>query len=317
MNDEFEARLTQISAMIGQLRASSGKNRRELLDSLFRSVHSLKAAAHLNGLNDLVARAHEFEDLLQALRTGRASLDELTDFDPQIAQIEDVIPVDIRGSLKDEERYRLAECLAENANVYLVETNFDVADFDRQFQQLKADLNKIGEVIATAPKVEDNKINFRILYATKSDVYRIVDQAVRAGRSVAEATGKTVDFSMRIDASLDRSVCEALADPLMHLVRNAVDHGIETQGHVTIAAGEASITVTDDGRGIDPSILDRIFEPGFSTAPEVTAISGRGVGLDVVKTAIEELGGTINVSSKPGKGARFEIVLPITDTTNL
>lgn len=317
MNDEFEARLTQISAMIGQLRASSGKNRRELLDSLFRSVHSLKAAAHLNGLNDLVARAHEFEDLLQALRTGRASLEELTDFDPQIAQIEDVIPVDIRGSLKDEERYRLAECLAENANVYLVETNFDVADFDRQFQQLKADLNKIGEVIATAPKVEDNKINFRILYATKSDVYRIVDQAVRAGRSVAEATGKTVDFSMRIDASLDRSVCEALADPLMHLVRNAVDHGIETQGHVTIAAGEASITVTDDGRGIDPSILDRIFEPGFSTAPEVTAISGRGVGLDVVKTAIEELGGTINVSSKPGKGARFEIVLPITDTTNL
>ncbi len=317
MNDEFEARLTQISAMIGQLRASSGKNRRELLDSLFRSVHSLKAAAHLNGLNDLVARAHEFEDLLQALRTGRASLDELTDFDPQIAQIEDVIPVDIRGSLKDEERYRLAECLAENANVYLVETNFDVADFDRQFQQLKADLNKIGEVIATAPKVEDNKINFRILYATKSDVYRIVDQAVRAGRSVAEATGKTVDFSMRIDASLDRSVCEALADPLMHLVRNAVDHGIETQGHVTIAAGEASITVTDDGRGIDPSILDRIFEPGFSTAPEVTAISGRGVGLDVVKTAIEELGGTINVSSKPGKGARFEIVLPNTDTANL
>ncbi|HET9525135.1 MAG TPA: ATP-binding protein [Pyrinomonadaceae bacterium] len=317
MNDEFEARLTQISAMIGQLRASSGKNRRELLDSLFRSVHSLKAAAHLNGLNDLVARAHEFEDLLQALRTGRASLDELTDFDPQIAQIEDVIPVDIRGSLKDEERYRLAECLAENANVYLVETNFDVADFDRQFQQLKADLNKMGEVIATAPKVEDNKINFRILYATKSDVYRIVDQAVRAGRSVAEATGKTVDFSMRIDASLDRSVCEALADPLMHLVRNAVDHGIETQGHVTIAAGEASITVTDDGRGIDPSILDRIFEPGFSTAPEVTAISGRGVGLDVVKTAIEELGGTINVSSKPGKGARFEIVLPNTDTANL
>ena len=316
MNDEFEARLTQISAMIGQLRASSGKNRRELLDSLFRSVHSLKAAAHLNGLNDLVARAHEFEDLLHALRTGRASLDELTDFDPQIAQIEDVIPVDIRGSLKDEERYRLAECLAENANVYLVETNFDVADFDRQFQQLKADLNKIGEVIATAPKVEDNKINFRILYATKSDVYRIVDQAVRAGRSVAEATGKTVDFSMRIDASLDRSVCEALADPLMHLVRNAVDHGIETQGHVTIAAGEASITVTDDGRGIDPSILDRIFEPGFSTAPEVTAISGRGVGLDVVKTAIEDLGGTINVSSKPGKGARFEIVLPNTDTAN-
>lgn len=319
MNDEFEARLTQISAMIDQLRASAGpaissKARRELLDTLFRNVHSLKAAAHANGLKDLAARAHEFEDLLHALRTGRASVDELPNFDfPQTTQIPDVIPAELRGSLKDEERYRLAECLNDNANIYLVETNFDVSDFDRQFQQLKQELNKTGEVIATAPKTEDGKINFRILYATKSDLYRIVDQAVRGGRAVAQATGKQVDFSIRIDASLDKPVCDALADPLMHLVRNAVDHGIKTAGHVRVGATaddkETRITVADDGRGIDPSIVEKMFEPGFSTAPEVTTISGRGVGLDVVKTAIEQLGGTIEVSSEPGKGSTFEILL--------
>lgn len=310
MNDDFADRIAQISAAIDRLRASSGKDRRELLDTLFRSVHSLKAAAHANGQNEVAARAHEFEDLLQAVRTGRAGLDELPDFDnPQIAQIENLIPAEIRDSLKDDELHRLAECLAENANIYLVETSFSVSDFERQFQQLKQELNKTGEVIATAPKTEDGRINFRILFATKSDLYRIVDQAVRAGRAVAEATGKQVGFSIRIDGALDKSVCGALADPLMHLVRNAVDHGIETKGHVAIEATGTRITVIDDGRGIDPSVIDRIFEPGFSTAAEVTNFSGRGVGLDVAKTAIEELGGTITVSSEPGKGARFEIVL--------
>lgn len=312
MNDEFEERLTQISATIDQLRAHTGKDRRELVDKLFRDVHSLKAAAHANGLTDLAARAHEFEDLLHSIRTGKASLDELPNFDgPQHTQIEDdLIPAELRGSLKDEERQRLAECVAEGANVYLVETRFDVSDFDRRFQDLKEQLNTTGEVIATAPTTEHGRVNFRILYATKSALYRIVDQAVRAGRAVAGATGKQVDFSMRIDGSLDKSVCDALADPLMHLVRNAVDHGFETKGHVAIEATETRIAVSDDGRGIDPSAVDRLFEPGFSTATELTTFSGRGVGLDVVKTAIDELGATIRVSSEPGKGSTFEIILP-------
>lgn len=315
MNDEFERRLTQISATIDQLRASAGKDRRESLDLLFRSVHSLKAAAHANGLEDLAARAHEYENLLHAIRTGRASLDELPVFDHSpLTQIENVIPAEIHASLKDEERYRLAECLNENSSIYLVETGFDVSDFDRQFQQLKQDLNKTGEVIATAPMTEHGKINFRILYATRSDLYRIVDQAVRGGRAVAKATSKEVDFSIRIAASLDKPVCDALADPLMHLVRNAVDHGIESKGRVTIGATSANnqtrISVADDGRGIDPSILEKMFEPGFSTAPEITTISGRGVGLDVVKNAIEQLGGSISVLSEPGKGSTFEMTLP-------
>ena len=314
MNDDFEDRLRQISTRIDQLRASAGKDRRELLDRLFRNVHSLKAAAHANGLTDLAARAHEFEDLLHAIRTGKASLDELTNLEPsQNIQIENVIPAEIRRSLKDEERHRLAECLAENANVYVVDTSFAMPDFDSQFQQLKVELNSIGEVVATAPKVEGDKINFRILFATNSDLYRICHQAMLAGRSV----GKDVGFSIRVEGSLPKSVCNALADPLMHLVRNAVDHGIETKGHVTIhvtiEASETRISVIDDGRGIDPAIRDLIFQPGYSTANAITEISGRGVGLDVVKTAIAELGGAINVTSELGTGSTFEIVLSNAD----
>jgi two-component system chemotaxis sensor kinase CheA len=75
---------------------------------------------------------------------------------------------------------------------------------------------------------------------------------------------------------------------------------------------QISITVTDDGRGIDPSLLEKIFEPGFSTKAGVSNLSGRGVGLDVVKTTIEEeLGGTVSVRSSPGQGASFELTLPI------
>jgi two-component system chemotaxis sensor kinase CheA len=99
----------------------------------------------------------------------------------------------------------------------------------------------------------------------------------------------------------------------MHLVRNAVDHGVESKGRIVIEAFENKIAVKDDGRGMDPAIVDKIFQPGFSTASEVTATSGRGVGLDVVKETVEGLGGTIRVFSELGKGSTFEITLPNTD----
>jgi two-component system chemotaxis sensor kinase CheA len=101
----------------------------------------------------------------------------------------------------------------------------------------------------------------------------------------------------------------------MHLVRNAVDHGIDHEGKITIEAirdnDELRIKVTDDGRGIDPETIATIFDPGFSTASQVSEISGRGVGLDIVKTTIEDAGGSVTVKSQPGHGATFEITLPL------
>jgi two-component system chemotaxis sensor kinase CheA len=136
-------------------------------------------------------------------------------------------------------------------------------------------------------------------------------QVVRAGKAAAVATGKEVEFEVRgEDLRLDESIVEAL----LHLVRNAVDHGIELRGKIVIEAqnlgDKNKITVTDNGRGIDPSMIDRIFDPGFSTATELSEMSGRGVGLDAGKTAVEAAGGSVNVSSRPSHGTTFEITLP-------
>lgn len=178
----------------------------------------------------------------------------------------------------------------------------------------------------------------------------ILQRAARAGRAAARAVGKQINFEV-IGAGLrlDKLLCDAIADPLVHLVRNAVDHGIETreiraaagkpaQGQVLIEAvrsgSRTRVRVADDGRGIDAASISQaaarlgiidspreldlsrsmrlIFRPGFTTLPEASEISGRGVGLDIVETTVEQVGGEVRVSSEPGQSALFEIRLPIT-----
>ncbi len=172
----------------------------------------------------------------------------------------------------------------------------------------------------------------------------------RVVRDTAGELGKDVLLDIvGGETELDKSVVERIADPLMHLVRNALDHGLETpeqrqaagkpgQGRLTLSAchesGSILIRIDDDGRGIqrqkvlerawERGLVDRgvvpadadidklIFEPGFSTAEKVTNLSGRGVGMDVVRRNIEALRGTVALSSAPGEGSRIEIRLPLT-----
>lgn len=172
----------------------------------------------------------------------------------------------------------------------------------------------------------------------------------RTVRDTAAKLGKEINLEVSGgDTELDKSVVEHIVDPLMHLVRNALDHGIETPaqrvaagklpaGTLSLGAchdsGSIVIRIVDDGRGIDrEKVLQRarerglvssdssltdaqtvnlIFEPGFSTAEYVTDLSGRGVGMDVVRQNIESLRGTVVVSSTPGKGSCIEIRLPLT-----
>lgn len=181
---------------------------------------------------------------------------------------------------------------------------------------------------------------------------QIFNRFPRVVRDVAVHDGKEVEFIMSGgETELDRSVIDGLGDPLLHLIRNAVNHGIETpekriragkdpKGTVVLSAwrekGNVLIRLKDDGGGISPDvilskaiekgliaaeqskgltreeIISFLFQPGFSTAEEITDISGRGVGLDVVKSAIESLKGTINVESEAGKGTTFMLVLPPT-----
>jgi two-component system chemotaxis sensor kinase CheA len=175
-------------------------------------------------------------------------------------------------------------------------------------------------------------------------------KAARAIRDVAQKSGKAVDLHLHgEEAEVDRNVVETLDQLLLHLVRNAVDHGLETPaereeakkppvGHLFLSAthegGNLVVEVREDGRGMnrekilkkarerglvpvdreltEDEILRLIFLPGFSTADKVTEVSGRGVGLDVVKKGIENLRGQLDVTSKQGQGSRFRLRLPLT-----
>ncbi len=174
----------------------------------------------------------------------------------------------------------------------------------------------------------------------------------RVARDLARALNKEVQLTLEgKDTGLDRSIIEAIKDPLTHLLRNALDHGIEApatrrqrgkpvEGHVHLRAyhegGQVNIEMSDDGAGVDPQrvglkaverglisreqlarlgereLVQLIFLPGFSTAEKVTDLSGRGVGMDVVKTNIEKLGGTVDLQSRPGLGTTVRIKIPLT-----
>jgi two-component system chemotaxis sensor kinase CheA len=178
----------------------------------------------------------------------------------------------------------------------------------------------------------------------------LAERLPRVVRDVAQQLGKQVQLVVQgNDVELDRSVIEHLSDPLVHLVRNAVDHGFETPaerhaagkapaGKLVVRARQAEsqvvVEIQDDGRGIDRDkvlahavakglvtpeaaaklgdgeVYDFLFHAGFSTAGQVSNISGRGVGLDVVQTALETLGGEIELQSKPGQGTTFRLRLP-------
>ena len=338
----LEDQLKEITSALNDLRAhpADGPNTRKTLDSLFRRTHNLKAAAAADGLKDLSHAAHELENVLHSLRTGSSTLDDqlfrqLDETSAAISKSLPLVPAEIWNSLKTEQRHSLSQAVKEGADLFLVQTSFDVTDFDQRFQKLKEALSRTGELISITPKATNNKINFRIVYASKAGAppafvnvtvaklrrqdpisfAGVLQRAVRAGQYAAISLGKQINFELRgEDLSLEESVCNVIADPLMHLVRNAADHGIERVGTITIEAtqrpGEIKITVTDDGRGMEPESIAKLFQPGFSTASEVSEISGRGVGLDVVKTNIEEAGGSVKVISKVGDGTTFELTLP-------
>lgn len=183
-------------------------------------------------------------------------------------------------------------------------------------------------------------LHHHVLKVRMMPLESITGHLPRLARDLARKTGKEVDFSIEgEDVELDRAILEELADPLVHLLRNAVDHGIEARGRVSIRAAREKdlvrIEIADDGRGIAPEkiraqalrrglisaaqartlrdrdVLQLICRPGFSTAEKITDMSGRGVGMDVVKMAVDGLGGSLEICAEPGAGTRIELRLPL------
>jgi two-component system chemotaxis sensor kinase CheA len=191
-----------------------------------------------------------------------------------------------------------------------------------------------------------------IMKTRMQPIGNLCNKLPRLVRDVAAACGREVQLEMEgIDTELDRTVIEAIRDPLTHLVRNAIDHGIESpeervargkpaEGRLLLRAyhegGKVIVEVSDDGGGLSverirekglraglvpservPQMTDHdwinlIFTPGFSTADKVTSVSGRGVGMDVVRTNVERIGGTIEVNSSLGVGTTMRICIPLT-----
>jgi len=195
-----------------------------------------------------------------------------------------------------------------------------------------------------------NELQKSVIETRMVPIGQIYSKLGRTVRKVARELRKEIDLVLRgEDTELDKMMVEQLTDPLMHIIRNAIDHGIETSEQRTASGKSATarvvlnayqkgnsvvIDVIDDGRGIDPEKVKQVavkrglmnpketidlaracellFTPGFSTAAEVSEISGRGVGLDVVRKNLQELKGSIDILSEIGKGSTFRIMLPIT-----
>jgi two-component system chemotaxis sensor kinase CheA len=195
-------------------------------------------------------------------------------------------------------------------------------------------------------------LQMAVMKTRMQPIKKVFGRFPRVVRDLARSLKKEIRLEMiGEETDLDKNLVEALADPLVHLVRNAVDHGIETpaereaagkprEGTVVLTAAQEGdhilLTIEDDGKGMDPQklrekavekglmdaeaaarldskeVFNMIFMPGFSTKDQISDISGRGVGMDVVKTRIAQLNGTVEIDSTLGKGSRLSIKLPLT-----
>jgi two-component system chemotaxis sensor kinase CheA len=209
-----------------------------------------------------------------------------------------------------------------------------------------AAIEQLDELEKSSAKLQNQVMRMRLIPLSK-----VFDKFPRLVRDLCRAQDKQVDFRVRgSDVELDRTILDALGDPVMHLLRNAVDHGVESPadreaagkppaGTIELAAtrehDRVVITLTDDGAGLDPerirakaverglvsaevaanldddAVFDFVFEPGFSTAAAVTDVSGRGVGMDAVRTAVTALDGSVSLDSTPGEGTTVTVRLPV------
>lgn len=228
-----------------------------------------------------------------------------------------------------------------------------LAGCQADLRQLEQGLHAFGDHLAADRRAVDqaaSTLDRAIRRARQFPFAGACEGLDRAARDLANRLDKDVRVVVDGgDLELDRSIIEGLRDPLLHLVRNAVDHGLETAddrrragkgstGSIVVAARrramQVEVELADDGRGVDlaavreeacrrgispagspEALVDHIFRAGFSTSSAVTSVSGRGVGLDVVKSRVEAMRGAVGVSTQAGLGTRFKLTVPLTLTT--
>ena len=381
----------------------------DLLNNIFRGVHTLKGTSSFLGFNQMTELTHTSEDLLNKLRKGDFIADgKIIDVliearnaaSVLLQRIEkrDLQPIEMNGILD-----KLRSAILQGSVAVQVE---DVAHgingqavyapgaFEVQQQQHTADstirvdigrlddlMNLVGELVLARNRLSQasqsllekyeqiemskhiadvssqidfvtTELQMAVMKTRMVPIEKVFNGLPLAARELMRTTGKDVDLQIYgKETELDKSIIEELNDPLVHMVRNAIDHGIETpeerskqgkpaQGIVVINAERDGnyilITMEDDGRGMDAEqikqraiekglisesqaqemsesdMLNLIFIPGFSTKHEITNVSGRGVGMDVVKTNIAKLKGIVEIASEVGKGTIITLKVPLT-----
>lgn len=371
-----------LEALSGEIVAwESNPDDRGRLDSIFRFVHTVKGSCGFLDLPRLGRLSHAAEDVLAQARSGervpdRAMVNAVLAIVDRIGEL--VEAIDSGTSLPDSGDELLIAALAEGAEEVVAATapgiqrapsrsvrlNVELLDrmmsgmsdmvlarneLARRLRQgeiepaLEAALERlsltVGEMRDTVTRTRMQKID-----ALFSALPRMV-------RDTAAGLGKSVLLNVEgSDVELDREMIEVMRDPLVHIIRNSIDHGIESpldrraagkreNGRLTVSARQSGnqiiIEISDDGRGIDVeklirkavsegrnekelralsdrAKLDLIFQPGLSSKDEVSEISGRGVGMDVVRSCIEQIGGRVEIDNNPGKGLRLAIHVPLT-----
>ena len=379
---------------------------RDLLASIFRTIHTIKGTCGFFGFGRLGAVAHIAENILNELRNGTRDLDTplaslllaaIDAIKKILASIEvshtegevfeqgllrdlekawtrpgpEALPQVQRDPLADAAPSQTAPVVAEPSPAPATEKapstlRVDVGLLDRL-------MNLVAELVLTRNQIlqfnasqEDAVLNGishrlnlittelqeRVLKTRMQPVSRIFNQFPRMVRDLATSLNKQITLEIvGAETELDRTLVEAIKDPLTHIVRNSCDHGIEAPedrlakgktagGRLCLRAfhegGQVNIEIADDGSGIDPQrirakvvergiltveqvarlsdreVVNLVFLPGFSTAQTVTKVSGRGVGMDVVRTHIESIGGTVDLLSRPGRGTTLLIRIPLT-----
>ncbi|MCX7991100.1 MAG: chemotaxis protein CheA [Proteobacteria bacterium] len=499
--ENIERKIFELSDTI-----SSGNESPDIINSIFRDFHSLKGISGMFGYSNLSRLAHELESLLDKIRLGKVNLSEETielilkgkelilNIIKKISEKgEDGYPIDdyledinkfftmdtkkevsitqsldyLKNVLTEYEEHRLYENIKKGKNIYSIQFNFNIDEFDERLTEITNILKTKGEVISTLPKPSETpgNIMFSIVFATdekedtlpvknrykyaiekignyakqadnrekeitsdtqtelksisntirvdiskldylmnivgeivtqKSELARVIDvikplinngevtlnlsksvtslekkinelqEAVmsvrmvplnqlfekleRNLRKISHEIGKEVKITIKGgDTELDKFIVEELGDPLMHIIRNSIDHGIEPKeeriakgkpeyGQIDLLAYQKGnnvyIEVRDDGKGIDIErvrqklinmgritpeqevsedyLLQSLFLPGFSTKETASELSGRGVGLDVVKSNISRLRGTVEIKTQKNRGTSFILTLPLT-----
>ncbi|MFC2069918.1 chemotaxis protein CheA [Chloroflexota bacterium] len=362
----------------------------EQLDEIFRRVHTLKSSSAMLEFSDVAELAHSCEDLMDRLRKNeltvtQETIDALFEIIDKLemmvkehaegkndrAGFKDItrkIEEMLSGSPKSDEKSTTGKpkktSLLSMEKIHTVKVDIEL--LDAMFNivgELIINNRRINTIVADTPNKElktvlasidrmINELQENVSIARLVPVGEIFQKFPRMVRDLAREAGKEIELILEgSEIELDKAVLDTIGEPLVHLLRNAVDHGIDTvesrqqqgkkrAGTIKLAASRmenhVSISVSDDGAGINPKllkemfvnkglikpeeveslqdndILEMLFQPGVSSAEKVSEVSGRGVGLDVVRNSVKKLGGTVNIVTEKGKGTTFTLRLPLT-----